>query len=49
MTTLLFLALHAARDLNSPYDSYALCVFVGLDAIAAAEWLRLWLWLARRR
>ena len=45
MGTLLFLLLHATRQLQSPFDCYWFTLLVSLDAQTA---LRLWLWTRTR-
>jgi hypothetical protein len=41
VATLLFLLLHAAKDLNLAYDTYVFCVLLAMDSNTFLRW---WLW-----
>ena len=45
MGALIFLLLHALKQLNGPYDSYYFCVLVALEA---PHWMMAWLYRRQR-
>ena len=45
MSVLLFLVLHALKQLGSPYDSYVLCVLLALEL---PQWAMVLVYLRKR-